>query len=364
MEHVMDFGDYVELFLVLLVVGGIAAGVSWYTQFWRPKLRAFRDGLSRVSIWFGQGEMVFWNPGQTFAFLRNKQLHSVGDAQGGYRAVYPYRGEQAIGPIQLQSALFNWEDTSVLTRDGQNLGVKVGVWWKVADAEKYIFHIYSDPNTDLQVGNTLGNSTGVQGRPGSGVAAGATGFGYSQSAQFNTSTMHRIADQWLRVITESTIRAKINSLAVSEVVSAQAMQFLRQAMDGRPETESSATTTFEAAILTVLTDIQRKALEFGVGVERLEVQHIHLPQEIQDAITETRIAFLAPIKGEREAEAIRIKLEKLASVLGKDTVGLNEVMKNFQNANFLTPATFMQPLFDKVSQRVEQIPSPKRLEDS
>jgi regulator of protease activity HflC (stomatin/prohibitin superfamily) len=360
----MDFSGYLILFLVLILMTGIAGGICWYTQFWQPKLRAFRDGLGRVPIWFGQGEMVFWNPGQTFAFLKNKQLHSVGDAQGGFRAVYPYRGEQAIGPIQLQSALFNWEDASVLTRDGQNLAVKVGVWWKVVDAEKYIFHIYSDPSTDLQVGNTLGAQAPAQPRPGSGVAAGSTGFGYSQSAQFNTSTMHRIADQWLRVITESTIRAKINSLAVSEVVSAQAMQFLRQAMDGNSTIDGSATTTFEAAILTVLSDIQRKALEFGVGVERLEVQHIHLPQEIQDAITETRIAFLAPIKGEQEAEAIRIKLEKLSSVLGKDTVGLNEIMKNFQHANFLTPATFMQPIFDKVTQRVAQVPEPKRLEDS
>jgi regulator of protease activity HflC (stomatin/prohibitin superfamily) len=360
----MDFGNWVILILVLIAVTGIAATIAWYTQYWQPRVRAFRDGLSRVSIWFGQGEMVFWNPGQTFAFLANKQLHSVGDVSGGFRAVYPFRGEQAVGPIQLQSALFNWEDSSVLTRDGQTLGVKVGVWWKVADAEKYIFHIYSDPSTDLQVGNTLGGTSPVQGKPGSGVAAGPTGLGYSQGSQFNTTTMHRIADQWLRVITESTIRAKINSLAVSEVVSAQAMQFLRESMDGRVEADETINSTFETAILAVLADIQRKALEFGVGVERLEVQHIHLPQEIQDAITETRIAFLAPIKGEREAEAVRIKLEKLVSVLGKDTVGLNEVMKNFQNANFLTPATFMQPLFDKVTQRVEQLPESKRLSDS
>jgi hypothetical protein len=39
-------------------------------------------------------------------------------------------------------------------------------------------------------------------------------------------------------------------------------------------------------------------------------------------------------------------------------------MKNFQHANFLTPATFMQPIFDKVTQRVAQVPEPKRLEDS
>lgn len=357
----MDWGNTLLLILSLLIAAIVIAGMVWYTQFMRPRTNAFKFGQPRVSIWFRQGELILWNPGQTFAFLRNKQLTHVGDAKGGMKAIYPFRGEEAVGPIQLQSALFGWEDSSVLTRDGQILSIKVGVWWKVADAEKYVFHIYSDPATDSLDGNTYAAVPSATRLPGSPGMRSNT-FNQSTNAKFDTSSMHRVADQWLRVITESTVRAQINNLAVSDVVSAQAMQFLRHASQGTVIDDAATVTgTFEAAILTVLGDIQRKALEFGVQVERLEVQHVQLPVAIQDAINETRIAFLAPIKGEREAEAVRIKLEKLVSVLGRDTVGLNEIMKNFQHANFMTPMNFMQPLMDNISRKAESLPKDDKL---
>jgi len=311
----------------------LAWGLSWYTQYWRPRVFAYRTGANRVTIWFGSGELILWNPGQSFAFLRNKQLAKIGDRQGGVRTIFAYRGEEAIGPIQLQSALFDWEDQNVLTRDGQVLSIKVGAWWRVLDVEKYVFEIYAET------------------KGGTGVRPGATGLGGSRNSGFDSLQVHQIADRWLRVITESTIRAKVNTLTVAEVVSAQAMQFLQYAAEGKPSGRDSATGTFEAAILSVLGDVQDKAHEFGLEVERLEVQHVQLPKEIQDAINETRVAFLAPIRSEREAEAQRITLEKLISVLGKDTVGLNEVMKNLRNANFMTPMNFLQPVFDSLSKK-------------
>ena len=212
--------------------------------------------------------------------------------------------------------------------------------------------------TDLRDGNSYAPPPpSMQRTPGSAITAGKTSNSRSMNAQFDTSSMHRIADQWLRVITESTVRAKINNLAVSDVVSAQAMQFLKHATDGIALTDTATVAgTFEAAILDVLGEIQRKALEFGVQVERIEVPHVLLPPDIQNAINETRVAFLAPIRGEREAEAARIKLEKLVSVLGKDTVGLNEIMKNFKHANLMTPLSFMQPLMDNISRKADAIP--------
>ena len=137
----IDWGN--TLLLVLGILSGLAmlAGLIWYFQCVRPRINAFKFGQTRASIWFSQGELILWNPGQTFAFLRNKRLTSVGDAKGGMKKIYPFRGEEAVGPIQLQSALFTWDDSSVLTQDGQILTIKVGVWWKVSDAEKYVFHI-------------------------------------------------------------------------------------------------------------------------------------------------------------------------------------------------------------------------------
>jgi regulator of protease activity HflC (stomatin/prohibitin superfamily) len=341
------------LFLLIFFLA-VAGALVWYTQYWQPRVSAFRNGRSRVPIWFGQGELILWNPGQTFAFLCNKKLVSIGETAGGYRAIYSYKGEEAVGPIQMQSALFNWEDANVLTRDGQPLKINIGVWWKVDDPEKYVFHIYSDQATDVGDGNTF--RTAAPPPPGIGdrgytPQSGRERFPEStaNSTRFDATNMHRIADQWLRVVTESTVRARINTLTVAEVVSAHAMQFLQQASDGQPIGRNAVHEPFEEAIRDVLGEIQRKALDFGLQVERLEVQHVYLPQQIQDAINETRIAFLAPIRGEREAEAVRIKLEKLVSVLGRENVGLNEIMKNFQNANFVTPMPLMQPLVERMT---------------
>jgi regulator of protease activity HflC (stomatin/prohibitin superfamily) len=321
---------------------------------------AFRTGASRVAIWFGWGELILWNPGQTFAFLRNKQLARVGSTAGGFRAIYSYRGEEAVGPIPMQSALFNWENENVLTRDGQPLKINIGVWWKVEDAEKYVFHIYSDRRTDSMDGNSLGVPAPPPPPP---HVSGRTALGTSSTAgKFDPVAMHRIGDQWLLVITESTVRARINTLAVSEIVSAQAMQFLQHG-PGAASNPNLVIDTFEAAIKEVLGEIQRKALDFGIRVERLEVQHVYLPKQIQDAINETRIAFLAPIRSEQEAEAQRIRLEKLVAVLGRDNVGLNEIMKNLRNANFMTPMPIFQPLSDKMSQ-MGASDSTKKLTDS
>jgi len=97
----------------------------------------------------------------------------------------------------------------------------------------------------------------------------------------------------------------------------------------------------------VLSDVREKAKGYGIEVERVEVQHVHLPPEIQQAINETRTAFLAPIRSEREAEAVRIKLQKFASVLRSENVAMNMLLDNFRNANFVTPMNFMQSIFWK-----------------
>ena len=339
-----------ELFCLLVLASAVAALMLWQFQYWKPKVSAYKTGSNRVPIWFGCGEFILWNPGQTFAFLCNKQLVKVGDPEGGVKTIFAFRGEEAVGPIQMQTALFNWEDQSVLTRDGQTLSIKIGAWWRVKDAAKYVFQIYADSKN------------------GSGVKSGLTGPASSQNAAFNTDQVHKVADHWLCVITESTIRAKVSTLTVAEVVSSQAKEFLHFAPDQDISQIPSTAQAFETAIGSVLGEVQKKAEDFGVEVTRIEVQHVYLPKEIQDAINQTRIAFLAPIRSEREAEAKRIALEKLVSVLGKDAVGLNEIMKNLQNANFITPMNFLQPLLDGVTKKSESLSTteikPKQLTDN
>jgi regulator of protease activity HflC (stomatin/prohibitin superfamily) len=329
----------IALFILLLIIAGLVV----LSQYWMPRTAAFRDSKSRVRIWFGQGEIVLWNPGQTFAFLRNKQLTEVGSEHGGFRTVFAMKNEEAIGPIPLQTALFTWNDDNVLTRDGQPLRMSIGVWWKVANVEKYVFRIYNERDQQQTISRPY-----VDPRYPVNPIQVATSLPQSGAARFDSMSLHNVADRWLKVMTESSVRSRVNRLAVADVVSAQAMEFLQTS-----GTDTSASldsrSIFESVLNEVRQEIQSKAMEFGLAVDQLEVQHVYLPQVIQDAINETRIAFLAPIKGERESEAVRISLEKLASVLGRDNVALNQIMSNLKNANFITPLPIMQPLMDKLS---------------
>ncbi len=328
---------YLLLFLILI------AGVIVLTQYWMPRTAAFRDSKTRVRIWFGQAEIVLWNPGQTFAFLKNKRLVEVGSEHGGFRTVTATRNEEAIGPISLQTALFTWNDENVLTRDGQPLKMSIGVWWKVSNVEKYVFNIYNESQQSQTVGQPyLPTNYAVGPRQ----VAGAQPK--SGAARFDSLALHAIADRWLKVMTESSVRSRVNRLAVADVVSAQAMEFLQSSGSdmARP---GEGVSVFESVLADVRQEIQAKAAEFGLAVDQLEVQHVYLPKLIQDAINETRIAFLAPIKGERESEAVRISLEKLASVLGRDNVALNQIMSNFKNSTFMTPMPIMQPLMDRLN---------------
>ena len=329
----------VALVIVLLIIVGIIC----LTQYWMPRTAAFRDSKSRVRIWFGQGEIVLWNPGQTFAFLKNKKLEQVGSGDGGFRTVYAMKNEEAIGPIPLQTALFTWNDENVLTRDGQPLRMSIGVWWKVSNVEKYVFKIYNESQQIRTVAQPYVSANYAMSP--TQVAANLPKAG---AARFDSTTLHDVADQWLRVMTESSVRSRVNRLAVADVVSAQAMEFL-QTSGSNDAAPSDGRSIFESVLSDVRNEIQTKASEFGLSVDQLEVQHVYLPPVIQDAINETRIAFLAPIKGERESEAVRISLEKLVSVLGRDNVALNQIMSNLKNANFITPLPIMQPLMDKMS---------------
>jgi regulator of protease activity HflC (stomatin/prohibitin superfamily) len=319
---------------VLLVFVALAVGAVLWFGYWGPRSRAFKSGQRDVPVWFGAGRLLLWNPGETFVFQANKKLRDVGDPEGGMRTIFPVRGEEGVGPISLRTELLNFEDKRVLTREAQPLDIRVAVWWKISDARTFAFRISTDaPESDKAVA--------------------------SRDHSLDDAAVHSSVKGWIYVLTESAVRSQVNQLSVADVVSAQATQFLQDVGEnGRPRQSDAVGKLFEPAMEGALKTIQDKARSYGIEVERLEVQHVHLPPEMQEAINDTRKAFLAPIRTEREAEAQKIALEKLAQVLGKDTVGLNELMKNLQGAQFVTPFNFMASLFGGLDKKATSALNP------
>jgi regulator of protease activity HflC (stomatin/prohibitin superfamily) len=320
--------------LMLLVSIVLVAGIALWLGYWGPRSRAFRSGERAVSVWFGLGSLLLWNEGETFVFQKNKKFDGVGDTKGGTRMISWIRGEQFVGPIPLRTGLDDWEINQVLTREAQPLTIKVAVWWKISDPRAYAFRISTDRPQSFQARS-------------------------SNSLLLDNAAVDNTVKHWIEVLTESAVRSQVNQLSVADVVSAQATQFLQEmGENGTPQRPAALGQLFEPAMEGVLKTTKEKAKSYGIEVERLEVQHVHLPPEIQEAINDTRIAFLSPIRTEREAEAAKIKLEKLAQVLGRDTVGLNELMKNLHGAQIVTPFNFMAPLFAGLDKRAASALNP------
>ncbi|MGB9237168.1 MAG: hypothetical protein WCC04_22390 [Terriglobales bacterium] len=110
-----------EALAVLLFITLAACAILWF-GYWGPRSRVFKLGERAVPVWFGTGWLVLWNEGETFVFQKNKQFQDVGESTGGMRTISWIRGEQFVGPIPLRTALLDWEDPQVLTREAQPLG--------------------------------------------------------------------------------------------------------------------------------------------------------------------------------------------------------------------------------------------------
>jgi regulator of protease activity HflC (stomatin/prohibitin superfamily) len=307
----------------------IFAVIIYWSQFLGPRTRAFRTHASEADVWFGQGKLILWNPSETFVFLKNKKVCGVGSESGGMKTIFPVRGEEAVGPIQLRTELVPWKNP-VLTREAQVLTVELGIWWKIADVGRYYFQI-------------------------SGVHDQVEAMGGTRGAY----QIHESAVEWVKALTEAGFRSHINQLSMADVISPFASRYLQVSPGMDTSSGGNSTAGFEHLVVGVLDNLRGKALTYGIDIERLEVRHVELPEDIQRAINETRQAFLAPIRSEREAEARKIALEKLASVLGKDTVGLNELLKNFQGSNFAYLPPFMTNLFGMVDKKTSDATLPE-----
>ena len=102
-----------------------------------------------------------------------------------------------------------------------------------------------------------------------------------------------------------------------------------------------------------------KAFDYGIEIQRVEIQSIRLSPEIQEAIDRVWKASLLPAQTEGEARARQIELRAAASVLGVDTVALNEIMKNFQGSSFLGMPAFLDSLFGRVAEKTAETKSLK-----
>jgi len=295
------------------------------------KARAIERGEREVKLFFGFVKLVLWEQNEGVLFLRNKKISEVvygPQRGGGMKYIFPILGDEwkVHVPLTLQLSVF--EDDRILTREAIQLYVKIAFWWRIKDKdglEKFYLLLAREVRQ-------------------------ATDRGYERVRDYRparTPGPRRdprrseldAAERWMRTIIESCLRKLVSRQSVAFIISREASAYLQ--VDRHPD-QSTALAQIDAPAATpdrlaasVQVDLARDAATYGIEIERVEVQEVRLPSDIQREIDKVWKSALAPAQSKPEAEAIamriRAQLEAVAQTVGKDAAAAGHVMGQMGN---------------------------------
>jgi regulator of protease activity HflC (stomatin/prohibitin superfamily)/predicted RNA-binding Zn-ribbon protein involved in translation (DUF1610 family) len=313
-----------SLFLVCalaaaLVLAVVAARLA--IQAFAAKQRAL--GGRPVRLLFGLARLVTWEQNEGLIFLRDKRISEQiygPKSGGGFRIIYPFLGEELRDRVPLTLQLTWFRDEKVLTREAIQLSVKVAFWWQVCDLEKYFYKI------DRQV-----HAIDDKDSPSAGVATAARPTPRGRLG---------IAEIWLLALAESCLRTLISGTSTFLIISKRAASCLHveergDVADGSGDANDLAPATPDAIAEKVKAMLQPKVRDYGLELDRVEVQEVQLPAQIQEAVDVVWSASTLPAKSRYEAEAQRNRLQALCDLLGREGAIASEVVKELPEGAFL-----------------------------
>lgn len=322
----------IAVLVVLLIVLWIFA--SKYLA----RVRAFKTGAKRMPYWGGAAEWVLWDPGETVVLLRQKVLVpiEVKRTEGGIGTISAWRGEEYRGRISSKTQLFAWRSEPILTADGLPIYFSLSIWWRVNDPQQYVSRIAAE---------------------------------YRADGETQQDSLMGAAGTWLEKFAAGTLREQVSKLPAARVISARAERFLEVEADpGIPLLGDSAGTgqsSFAQEIAATRQSINTKTADYGIEVERIEVQGVELPPEFQETIEEMRRAYIEPGKARLESEAAAIRanrqtdvemgrLARLAEIIGAPAVATKEILKDVDLAGLANPLVVMNPVMTPFTDAVRK----------
>ena len=327
MHRFTYYGIVALIVMILLVLLWIATDRS------RAKYRAFRLGLKKSPFWFGNAEWIFWEPGETVVLLRHKKLVPMKDRDGGYRTISPWNGEEYKGRISYKTQFSTWKSDPIITSDGLAVNLSVGIWWRIVDASVYVSRTASD---------------------------------YHEGEQHKDENLAEAAEFWIKKLAAGTMREEINQLPAEKLISPYVQQYLQVRTEEGAAPQEKPLPNFKEQLGSSKVKLDEKTQEYGIQIERLEVQELILPPVYQQKLEAVRVAFLEPTQAQALTNAQVIALKGLAGVIGADKVGLIEVLKHVDLSNIgMNPLTgtipILQPVISTLQLQSEKaLPPPDR----
>jgi regulator of protease activity HflC (stomatin/prohibitin superfamily) len=348
------------LYLVLALL--VLAVIYFALQLLLAKPFAIRGKQKEVDLLGGLVKLILWEANEGIVLLKNKQVSEViygPQAGGGTQFIFPLFGEELRIRVPLTLRLAQFEDANVLTRESTQLYLKVAFWWRIADLEKYYYVIGREVRVadDNRADDDLADD----------AAASPQG-------------PRNAAERWILTLAESCIRKLVSQSTTAMVVSKNAAKYIHIDHSGAidqsgaidhwgtngadrsahgsstslassrhqalPEGPSAANP--ENLAQAILHMLDPKVAEYGLRIDRVEIQEVRLPPELQEALDRLFRSHLLPAQSEQEVKARQIELQGIANVLGVQTVALKEVMKEFKGSTYVGGfPKFLETLFAK-----------------
>ncbi len=305
------------------------------------KARAIRRGEREVDLFFKCAKLVLWEENEGLLFLKDKRISEViygPDQGGGMRFIFPILGEEIKVHVPLTLQMSQFYDHKVLTRESIQLFIKVALWWRIKDREglekfyllidKEVHHV-SDTGEGIKEDYSNKEAPGVRKSP--------------KRAELNA------AEKWMVTLVESCLRKLVSKTSVALIVSSHATKYLHVGSQHDDQgsgqvgpllsSQSSEEDATPDALATELRAIMTpEAEKYGLEIDRIEVQEVRLPQEIQEAIDRVWKASLLPAQASQEALArykqIKAELEAVKDVIGVDAASIDHILKNVQGMTF------------------------------
>lgn len=299
-------------------------GTGWLVAYiLSARFRAIRDRQRELTLFGGYVKLILWEPNEGLVLLKNKQLSEIIETgEGGTKFIFPIRGDEVRARFPLTLRMVTWEDHNILTRESIQVRMKVAAWWRATSLKNFVFTIDSGIHTEK-----LHQDAGLL----------------------------EAAEQWLKTITESTLRTLVSHSSIALLVSSRATGYLHvasetlhQAGDAAARSHSETATGISIALQA---DLNNKLSDYGIAIQRVEIQEITFSKEIQGAIDRVWKAALLPAQTEQEARARQIALEAEVKVLGADAVALAEIMKNFQGGSFFGMPAALDSMMSRIGDR-------------
>ncbi|MCB0303716.1 MAG: SPFH domain-containing protein [Calditrichaeota bacterium] len=311
------------IFLLPLLVGALLFFIR------QIKSKAISRRENEVPV-FGGGKLIHWKPSESVVILRDKKVNYISDGDdGGTRWIIPMFGYEFYAKISRAVRDLTWKDNNVLTRESFQAHISIVILWTVADVRKYIFSIKR--------------------------AAADTPEQRRRKAE-------EAAEQIIRDVTDSTIRHLVSLVSLGELVSDRPTPYLITEIDkgSKERIMSEKETTLKGTIETQMEkELRNKLANYGIGIERVQIQSIQLAPIVQEAVNEAGIAPLKLFKSKQEARALEYQLAAVAKVLGKDAAALNEFIKNLQGTTLYMMPPFLQRLFGMIDQKTREVEKPE-----